>query len=74
MISILSPETGFNPISMDLDKLESKKKSIKEKMGKEGLELLKEIANLETEEEMARDLTKDFQRSGWRLIKKENAV
>ncbi len=68
-ISLMAKETGFTPISMDLDKIDEK--AIKKKMGKDGLKLMKEISLLNTEEEMARDVTKDFQRTGWRLHKKE---
>ncbi len=68
-ISLMAKETGFTPISMDLDKIDEK--TIKKKMGKDGLKFMKEIALLNTEEEMARDVTKDFQRTGWRLYKKE---
>lgn len=71
-ISLLSQETGYTPISIDLDKLESKKKSFIKKLGKEGMKLMKEVAELKTEEEMARDIIKDFQNEGWRLIKRED--
>jgi len=66
-ISLLTAETGWIPISMDLDRIDEK---IEKKMGKEGAKLLKEISILNSEEEMARDITKDFQRTGWRLVKK----
>lgn len=66
-ISLLTAETGWIPISMDLDRIDEK---IEKKMGKEGAKLLKEISSLNSEEEMARDITKDFQRTGWRLVKK----
>ena len=68
-ISMMSQETGFTPISMDLDKINEK--TIKKKMGKEGLDFMKQISKLETEDEMARDVIKDFQSTGWRLIKRE---
>ncbi len=68
-ISMMSQETGFTPQIMDLDKLDSGK--LKKKMGNEEMKLMKEIADLNTEEEMAQDIIKDFQRTGWRLVKKE---
>lgn len=68
-ISLLSSETGFAPISMDLDKLDDT--VIEKKMGKEALELIKEISLLNTEKEMAQDIKKDFQKDGWRCIKEE---
>ena len=71
-ISLMSQETGFTPISMDLDNINEKQ--IKKKMGKQGLEFMKQISKLNTEEEMARDIINDFQQTGWRLIKKENGL
>ena len=68
-IAMLSQETGFVPISFDLDKLEDS--GMWKELSKEQKELLEEIKKLETEEDMAKDITKDFQRTGWRLIKKE---
>lgn len=68
-IYMMSQETGFTPQVMDLDKLDSSK--LKKKMGNEEMKLMKEIANFNTEEEMAEDIIKDFQRTGWRLAKKE---
>lgn len=68
-ISFLSPEVGYKPIVMDLDKINEK--DFRDKLSTEELELMQEVANLKTEEEMALDLKKDFQRTGWRLFKKE---
>ena len=58
---------------MDLDKLDSnsQKKEITKKLGKDGLEVMKEIALLKTEEEMAKDITRDFQSTGWRRISQD---
>ncbi len=69
VISMLTAETGFVPIKMDLDKLDMGK--IKSKMGDEGIQLLNELSSLETEEEMARDVIKDFQLTGWRCVRRE---
>ena len=41
------------------------------KMSKADRKVMKELSTLGTEEEIARDITKDFQKTGWRLIKKE---
>ena len=69
-ISMMAKETGFVPIIMDLDKMDSnaQKKAITKKLGKEGLDVMKDIALLKTEKEMAKDITKDFQSTGWRKI------
>ncbi len=69
VISMMSQEVGGVPIKMDLDKIDEKQ--IKNKMGSEGLKIIKEIALLNTEIEMAEDIKKDFQRTGWRLCKRE---
>jgi len=68
-ITMMSQEVGYTPILMDLNKLNEKK--IKKQMGKEGLKFIKEISRLNTEEEMAKDIIKDFQKTGWRLVKRE---
>ncbi len=65
----MSQETGFKPIMMDLDKIDYE--SIKSKMGDDGIEIIEQISKLNTEEEMATDIKNDFQRTGWRLFKKE---
>lgn len=69
-IVFFSQETGFTPISFDLDKLEDNPKF--KKLNEEQRKLLAEIKALETEEEMAKDITRDFQSTGWRLFKREN--
>lgn len=73
VITLMTAETGFQPIQMDLDKLESKsmQKKIKKQMGKDGLSFMKEVALLNTEEEMEQDVIKDFQKTGWRCVKRE---
>lgn len=68
-ITLMAQETGFTPISMNLDKLNNKK--IKKQMGEEGLEFMKQVSKLKTEQAMAADITKDFQKDGWRCIKRE---
>ncbi len=74
IISMASQETGFVPIKIDLDRLEKEKERITKKMGDDGLKLLREISNFKTENEMAKDIIVDFQKSGWRMIKRENGV
>jgi len=65
-ISLLTAEANFVPIEIDLDKISD----IKKELSPEEELLLKEIALLETEEDMAKDIIKDFQKRGWRLINK----
>lgn len=72
-ISMMTKETGFVPVVMDLNKMNTnaQKKKIIKKLGKKGLKIMKEIALLNTEEEMSKDIIKDFQRTGWRRISKD---
>lgn len=76
VISMMAKETGFTPIVMDLDKMDSKnqKKELTKKLGKDGLQIMKEIALLNTEKEMAKDIIKDFQRTGWRRISQDESA
>ncbi len=76
VISMMAKETGFTPIVMDLDKLDSnsQKKKITKKLGKDGIKVMKEISLLKTEDEMAKDITKDFQSTGWRRINQDGST
>lgn len=70
-ISILTEELGHTPLTINLEKLDEpeNKKRIKEARIDE--KTLKELLELKTEEEIAKDITKDFQKSGWRLFRRE---
>jgi len=65
-ISFLTGELGNTPLTIDLDKLEEQKDSIK-KM-KVDKKFMKELSQLITEEEIAKDIINDFRKSGWRRI------
>ncbi len=67
VISFLTAELNNVPLKIDLDKLDEEKEKI-EKMGLDSEEL-KEIAKLQTEKEMAMDITYDFEKAGWRKIR-----
>lgn len=71
-ISLASQETGFTPISIDLDKLDNNKHF--NELDDKGKKLLEECKKLKTEEEIARDIIKDFQGSGWRCIKRDGDI
>ena len=66
-VSLLSAETNFVPVEIDLDKIDN---NLKKKISDEEKILLKEVALLRTEEDMANDIKIDFQKKGWRLIKR----
>lgn len=65
IISMITPESNFVPMKIDLDNIPAK---LNKKMNEEEVKLLKEISLLKTEEEMAKDIIKDFQRNGLRCI------
>lgn len=76
IIKFLSGETGFQPIEFDLDKILSKDKSTlkamkKVKLTKQDMKHLKELSLLRNEDDMADDIIKDFQKTGWRLTNRE---
>ena len=65
-ISFLTAELSFVPYIIDLDKLDKEKEKIKEmKMDKK---LIKELALLKTEKDLANDIIKDWKKQGWRLV------
>jgi len=67
VISFLAAELNNVPLKINLDKLEEEKDKIKKmKIDKETLE---ELAKLQTEQEIALDITNDFKQSGWRRIR-----
>ncbi len=66
-ISFLTAELNNVPLTIDLDKLEKEQDKIK-KM-KLDMKTLKELAKLKTEQDLYNDVKKDFEISGWRLIR-----
>ena len=57
---------------MDLSKIDSEEtKKVMKKLNltEEDRKLLRELSKLGTEEDMAKDIIKDFQSTGWRQIK-----
>ena len=70
VVTMFTQETGFTPVTINLEEIDEKK--VEEQMGKEGLEFIKEMQELETEEEIAKDIIRDFQTTGWRLVTNEH--
>ena len=70
VITIMTGEMGFTPFVIDLDRLDKVKGKLDKIKADE--EFLKELAQLKTEEEIVRDVVKDFQKGGWREIKRKN--
>lgn len=68
-VSLMSSETGFVPLKLDLNKLEEQKeKFTKLKLTEEDIKTLHELRKLGSEQEMADDIKKDFKKTGWRLM------
>ncbi len=68
VISFLTAELNNVPLKIDLDKLDEEKEKIdKLEIDKETLE---ELKRLQTEKEIALDIINDFEKSGWRRIRK----
>ena len=65
-VSFLTAELNFVPMSIDLDKLDQEKEKIKKMKIDE--EQIKELALLKTERQIADDITKDWKKTGWRLV------
>jgi len=66
-IVMFKPEFhGIPPLQIDLDKIKDTPQF--DKLTEEEKELLDKIRLLNTEEEKAKDIKKDFQRSGWRMF------
>ncbi|HEC39522.1 hypothetical protein LCGC14_0538250 [marine sediment metagenome] len=68
VISFLTAELNNVPLKIDLDKLDHEREKI-DKLGIDE-ELLREFSQLQTEKEIALDITYDFEKSGWRRIRK----
>lgn len=67
-IHFITVELGWKPLSINLDKLDEEREKI-DKCGLNKDDIAK-ISLLKTEEDIANDIKKDFQRSGWRLTTK----
>lgn len=68
-ISFMVAENSWTPIEFDLDKLEDPKTKGAMKRLKVDKEIMRELALLKTEGDLRRDVIKDFQSNGWRLMK-----
>lgn len=70
-ISIMTGELGFEPFTIDLDKIEElENNKAYEHLTDEDKEMIREIAKLGSNKDITKDIIKDFQKTGWRLFKK----
>ena len=67
-IKLMSSETGFVPIDLDLAKIN--KKTVKDIKNLDP-KFWKELNELHTEKDRAKDIIKDFRRTGWRVFKQD---
>jgi hypothetical protein len=70
-ISFMTAELGNAPLTIDLNKLEEEETKKTIKKAKIDKETLKELSLLQTEKDIIKDVTIDFQRTGWRLFKRK---
>ena len=74
VITFLTAELNYAPMTIDLNKLDSpemQEKIKNMKMKEEDVKLIKELASLNDEKEIIKDIKKDFQSKGWRLVKQK---
>jgi len=69
VINFLTAELNFQPLEIDLNKINEEELK-KKKLSDEDIKTIKALSKLGSEEEIARDITKDFQRTGWRKLKR----
>ncbi len=69
-ISFLTPELGFQPLKIDLSTLDEKKDEL-QRMNIKGkdLDLIQELSLLGDEDAIAKDIIKDFKKTGWKYFK-----
>ncbi len=71
-ISFLAAELGFQPLEIDLGTLDKKEDQLKKmKLNKKELDLIQQLSLLGNEDEIAKDIIKDFKKTGWRYIERE---
>ncbi len=72
-ITFMTEELGYEPLVINLDELDGKQEKIKLiKLSEKDIELMKELRDLGSEEEIMRDIELDFRKTGWRVFKKND--
>jgi len=72
VITIIAAEISNKPLTVNLDKIDEQQEDLKKmKLSEHDIKMIHELAELGTEEEMAEDVITDFQKTGWRLIKRD---
>ena len=71
IITFLTAELNFEPLTIDLTKLDLEKDKLKKlNFSNEEMDELKELFLLNSEEAIAKDIIKDWQRKGWRCTRR----
>ena len=72
IITLLAAEISNKPLTINLDEINSQEEKFKKmNLSEDDIRLIKELSKLGNEEEIAQDIITDFQKTGWRLAKKE---
>lgn len=72
IVTLLAAETSNKPVTINLNEIDSQQdKFDKLKLTKEDIKTIRELSKLGSEEEIAKDITNDFQKTGWRLARSE---
>ena len=69
-VTISTGELGFQPFTIDLNRLEElENDKAWDSLEEDDKKLIRQIAKLGTDKEIAADIIKDFKKTGWRPIK-----
>ena len=72
MVTLLAEELSSKPLTINLDEIDAQEEKFeKMKLTAHDITMIKQLAKLGSEEEIAKDIINDFQKTGWRLVKKE---
>jgi hypothetical protein len=71
IITLLAAELSSKPLTINLEEIDAQREKFKEmKLEQRDIEMIEQLAKLGSEEEIAKDVIDDFQKTGWRLVKR----
>jgi hypothetical protein len=71
IITLLAAELSSKPLTINLEEIDAQREKFKEmKLEERDIEMIEQLAKLGSEEEIAKDVIDDFQKTGWRLVKR----
>lgn len=76
IVTLLAEELSSKPLTINLDEIDAQQDKFEEmiknrSLSEKDITMIKQLAKLGSEEEIAKDIINDFQKTGWRLVKKE---